>query len=87
MLQTQWEIKLWIVLMISTGRVVRADGGCVGGCRHMIFFQIIAIYMYYDLDKDVPFCFVKNSELSKQICNVSGKSSIKKKKKGGCRNK
>lgn len=47
----------------------------------MIFFQIIAIYMYYDLDKDVPFCFVKNSELSKQICNVSGKSSIKKKKK------
>lgn len=47
----------------------------------MIFFQIIAIYMYYDLDKDVPFCFVKNSELSKQICNVSGKSSIKKKKR------
>lgn len=66
--------------MISTGRVVCADGGCVG-CRHMIFFQIIAIYMYYDLDKDMPFCFVKNSELSKQICNVSGKSSIKKKKK------
>lgn len=67
--------------MISTGRVVCADGGCVGGCRHMIFFQIIAIYTYYDLDKDVPFCFVKNYELSKQICNVSGKSSIKKKKK------
>lgn len=35
MLQSQWEIKLGIVLMTMTGRVVCADGGCVGDFRHM----------------------------------------------------
>lgn len=35
MLQSQWEIKLWIVLTTRTGRVVRADGGCIGDFRQM----------------------------------------------------
>lgn len=41
MLQSQWEMKLWIVLKIETGRMVCADEGHVGDFRHMANIYVL----------------------------------------------